>query len=499
MRSFRLTRTRLRQAGVLAGAALLLAAAAPAAQAVDEDECLPDGHCLIANPVASPDQLQLEGLALRLTHSPQMVRVRAEVTRDYAAATQILLGPLTAAMPPKLAAAVDELTLASAEQAAGNDPDRPRILSLDLPAHLWFGRGVPGGRAAGANPEALTRTIPVDGASDYLISGKIHPLPATDASFSLVSDVAAGLPTVRLAKSRLVTAKDGSFAVTVGPEPTGGRNNHLQSVRGTRQLRVQEVFGDGVAQTPFSLSVRRVAGPVAAPPRAEDALADDAATILRARARQSLSWLVGALAQPVNTVPAPSLVASAGGLSARSTARVALGRNRALVLTIRGAGARYAGVSIADPWGLAPVDTLLRSINSTQAQPNADGSYTVVVSPADPGAVNWVDSSHLPTGLVTVRWQGLPPRARANPPRLTGRLVSTAELASVLPPGSGGVSAAARTLQRWGQAVAQIRRTAEVIYTGPTQEASVLPAASAVSGPAALTAATGGRRGGRRD
>ena len=137
------------------------------------------------------------------------------------------------------------------------------------------------------------------------------------------------------------------------------------------------------------------------------------------------------------------------------------------------------------------MDTLLRSINSTQARPNPDGSYTVVVSPADPGAVNWVDASHLPVGLVTVRWQGLPPRARANPPTLTGRLVGTAELASVLPPGSRGVSAATRTLQRWGQAVAQIRRTAEVIYTGPTREASVPPAASAVPGPAGLPATTG--------
>ncbi|MGZ4664679.1 MAG: hypothetical protein ACXV5Q_06400 [Frankiaceae bacterium] len=204
------------------------------------DECLPDGRCLIANPVATPDQLQIEGLAMRLTRSPQMVRVRTEVIRDYTAAAQMLLGPLTPAMRARLAAAVDELTFGSAEQAGSSDPDRPRILSLDLPAHLWFGHEVPGSRAAGVNPDVLTRTIPVDGASDYVISGKIHPLSATDASFSLVSDVAAGVPTARLPKTRLVTASDGSFVVTVGPEPAGRRDNHLQSVRGTRQLKVQE-------------------------------------------------------------------------------------------------------------------------------------------------------------------------------------------------------------------------------------------------------------------
>ncbi|MGZ4619403.1 MAG: hypothetical protein ACXV3F_11945 [Frankiaceae bacterium] len=231
-------------------------------------------------------------------------------------------------------------------------------------------------------------------------------------------------------------------------------------------------------------------GPVATPPRAEDALADDAATILRVRARQSLTWLVGALRQPVDTVPAPSLVNAANGLSARSTARVALGRNQALVLTIRGAGARQIGVAIADPWGLPPVDALSRGINSTQARPNPDGTYTVVVSTADPGAVNWVDASHLPVGLVTVRWQGLPPRARANPPTLTGRPVDSAELGSMLPAGSLGVSAATRTLQRWGQAVADIRRTAEVIYTAPASPASP-PAESVVPGSAGLSATTG--------
>jgi len=478
LHSFHLTRARFRQVAALALGALLLISVVPVAQAVGGGGCFPDGRCLIANPVATPDQLRLEELALRLTRSAKVARARADATRDYTAAAQMVLGPLTPAIRAKLDAAVAELAFGSAQKAGSSDSYRPQILTLDQPAHLWFGRSVPGSRAGGANPDALTRTISVDGASDYVIAGKVHPLSATDASFSLVSDVASGVPTATLTKARLVTAADGTFAVTVGPEPARGRSNHLQSTTRTRQLRVQEVFGDGVAQTPYSLSVQRISGPVAPPPRSEDALAGDAAAELRASAKQSLPFLAGALLQPVNDVPAPSRTKGASGLAGQSTVHAAVGRGQALVLTIRGGGARYAGVSIADPWGLPPVDSLLRSLNSAQARPNPDGSYTVVVSPTDPGVFNWVDATGLPVGVVTVRWQGLAPTAPATPPTVTGLLVGTADLASILPQGTGPVTAGVRRLQRLSRAVVQAKRTREVIYTAPTTPVVPLPPAA---------------------
>lgn len=42
------------------------------------------------------------------------------------------------------------------------------------------------------------------------------------------------------------------------------------------------------------------------------------------------------------------------------------------------------------------------------AKPNADGSYTYVVGPEDPGVANWLDTAGLHDGYILLRWQQLP-------------------------------------------------------------------------------------------
>jgi hypothetical protein len=48
------------------------------------------------------------------------------------------------------------------------------------------------------------------------------------------------------------------------------------------------------------------------------------------------------------------------------------------------------------------------SLNHAQVTPDADGAVTFVLSPADPGLANWVDTGGLRQGLIYIRWQGLP-------------------------------------------------------------------------------------------
>ena len=43
------------------------------------------------------------------------------------------------------------------------------------------------------------------------------------------------------------------------------------------------------------------------------------------------------------------------------------------------------------------------SLNKAQSVPNADGSYTYVISPVDPGVANWIDSDGLREGILTLR------------------------------------------------------------------------------------------------
>ncbi len=44
---------------------------------------------------------------------------------------------------------------------------------------------------------------------------------------------------------------------------------------------------------------------------------------------------------------------------------------------------------------------------SNQAKPNADGTYTVVISKNDPGVANWVSTGGLNQGTVSIRFQDL--------------------------------------------------------------------------------------------
>ena len=43
------------------------------------------------------------------------------------------------------------------------------------------------------------------------------------------------------------------------------------------------------------------------------------------------------------------------------------------------------------------------SLNKAQSVPNEDGTYTYVISPADPGVANWIDSDGLNEGILTLR------------------------------------------------------------------------------------------------
>jgi len=69
----------------------------------------------------------------------------------------------------------------------------------------------------------------------------------------------------------------------------------------------------------------------------------------------------------------------------------------------------------------------------TQAKPNPDGTYTIVVSPQDPGVWNWVSTGGLNQGTISIRFQDLDPQS-SDLPTVSSQVVSLDELADVLPP-----------------------------------------------------------------
>ena len=48
------------------------------------------------------------------------------------------------------------------------------------------------------------------------------------------------------------------------------------------------------------------------------------------------------------------------------------------------------------------------SLNKAQSVTNEDGTYTYVVSGADPGVHNWIDTGGLPEGILTLRMAEFP-------------------------------------------------------------------------------------------
>ncbi|MET0658959.1 MAG: hypothetical protein ABW110_12470, partial [Steroidobacteraceae bacterium] len=98
-------------------------------------------------------------------------------------------------------------------------------------------------------------------------------------------------------------------------------------------------------------------------------------------------------------------------------------------------GAKYIGFQLTDPW-LRSVDYWSHnsSLSDRQAKANADGTYTYVIAPKDPGVHNWLDTGGLNDGDVLVRWEGISGKPAVEKAVHSARLVKLTELSAALPP-----------------------------------------------------------------
>jgi hypothetical protein len=136
-----------------------------------------------------------------------------------------------------------------------------------------------------------------------------------------------------------------------------------------------------------------------------------------------------------------------------------LADNEALVLTLDPIGAKYLSVQLASGW-LGSLDYVhhTASLNLSQARPNPDGTWTLVVAPKDPRVANWLDTTGLHEGTLFVRWQKLPEHLDTLAQGVRSvRLVNLAELDPTLP----RLSPAERKTQLAERAAAYARRSAD--------------------------------------
>lgn len=262
-----------------------------------------------------------------------------------------------------------------------------------------------------------------------------------------------------LRSDQIVADRQGRFTITVDSQPANGRRNHLQTPpSGKFLVVVRDLFTDWGKQQPIALDIRRLDGPPLSPPPGHDALARRAAELLAQIAPYWVNYDNRFLfSRPTNQLA--GVRSRPGGRGMSSSAHFDLKPDDAWVVTLDALHARSLGAQLTDVWGVAyEYAGRTSSLNLSQARPNADGTYTLVVAQRDPGVYNWLDPEDLPAGILTIRWQSLPAGAKPDGAIRSAQLVPLDRLKESLPPGTAFVTPAQRQAQRAQRAAQYARR-----------------------------------------
>ncbi|WP_238951026.1 DUF1214 domain-containing protein [Mycobacterium sp. IDR2000157661] len=448
-------------------------ATAPVAALTAENPSAPT-----VSPLATSEQLAAERIAARTANSLPVVLMKLVLRHQFMAAARFLYGAdgINGQNMAALDRAVDEYAMAAAFQQQLLDSMNPTVVTQVAPPHRWFGQNVPGSRILYDNPDTIYRFMGVNGASEYVITGRFHDTSEagvpSDVTFSVLEGL-AGTTSSLLSYDDLEINDDGTFTITVSREPANGRANHLQLTNGSTIIAARDTLGNWNSEVPMSLSIARVGGPPDSlfaqlggfaflgqfisgnplltslvslvpplpymPPVLRGVFT--AAILVVRGANEQAKYMALAThdpetgaRRPVNRVSQPSSNAEFLANQRQSNGHFQLADDQALVLRIDPGQAEHFVVptyniwTITDDYWNEPA-----SLNTEQAVPNADGTYTVVISPTDPGAANWVSTSGLNQGTLSIRFQGLPGEVTDGPSIVDQQVMSHQELAGYLP------------------------------------------------------------------
>lgn len=410
------------------------------------------------NPIANRDQLAAEETALRLLQRPELQAARRKAGMLWRLAygenvsTEALAG---------FEQAMDDYVFNYVLKAVASDAEHPRLVRDFMPGYEWFGRKLPGARMGGDNPDNCYRVAGIAHGGRYEVHGRVVGQAARSVTFTLVANYGTSVTIQTLDFAGLRRAADGSFRISIDAEPAGGRANHLRTAPGCKFLFVRDSMEDWTAETPLALSIRKLDPPAADP-------LDEAQMVQRAVHRlleevPLYYWFTRLCSgKPVNTFDISAPSGELGGLVTQAGAqgRLRLADDEAAVVTADPAGAAYSGI-VAHDWWFRTLEYWdhSSSLTSHASVADADGRYTYVISPQDPGVHNWIDTCGRHEVLMLYRWQGLPRQPLRNGPALSPlRVVKLRELDRHLPKDSVRVDANARRRQLQARAAAFRRR-----------------------------------------
>jgi len=445
------------------------------------------------SPLGTPDQLRAEKLAKRIVNSLPVKLVKLVLRSGFTWAAERQFdrvdGPDQENID-RLNAAVDAYAMASAFQQQLLNSNKPTVVMQVAPPHAWYGQKVGASRILYDNPDTIYRFMGVNGASSYVITGTfadLTNLPA-DTSFSVLTGLTGNTAAV-LTKDQLVIGDDGTFTITLDRTPANGRQNHLQLTADTTIIATRNTLSDWTNQQPMSLEITRVGGPPNSlfsqlggfaipgigpavvrsklltalvssvpplpfvPPVLRGAVT---AIIMALGVQREAQYMAVATTDPAtgeriepNVLKNPTRNAEFLATQLQSAGYFQLADDEALVITIDRAGAGYFNVPVTDDWTITKdYWNEQTSLNNVQAvADDADNTtYTIVVSPSDPGVANWVSTGGLNQGTISIRFQDIDP-AVTQLPTVSARVVPLSDLASALPADTRYVTAAQRAAQ----------------------------------------------------
>jgi hypothetical protein len=290
----------------------------------------------------------------------------------------------------------------------------------------------------------------------------------------------------KLDSPELKLAPDGSFEILIAPErPAGHTGNYIPSAtaagtslqRGdvartdvfAHKLYVRELFGDWEGEDALELCIEREGfagrGPA---PRLAAQTADQMRQLGRLVRNHIRYWnsMYGVVLDPFGRAaerrpnhlaknglaqPKPASTAGGGGQSTNFYAGGVfdLAPDEALLVEARvPVRPEYSGFHLANYWGEAlDYANFVTSVNHQQAYRSGDGAYRYVVSHADPGVQNWLDTTGHPSGYMTMRFTYTRALAPVDHPVVATLLMKRAEVRARLPTDTPAYSPAERRSQ----------------------------------------------------
>ncbi len=295
-------------------------------------------------------------------------------------------------------------------------------------------RSMPDGVKMGLdNPDNYYVSATVSGKNTYRVRGKrgtIHYLSfaAQNQNFAARKSISGGAG--HLNDSELTLEPDGSFEIVASREQQPG--NWLRMTDDTSQILVRQTFLDRSREQPVDLEIECIEREGDLPPLDPASVRGQllgGAMYALGCAQWFADWVVDFDKHaPVNSFHLPSEEQHriVGG---DPNIRIWLGRwqlaeDEALVIDLVPPRCDYWNFQLGNIWAESLEYRFRRThVNSGEAVSAADGSVRLVVSAANPGTDNWMDTAGHERGTMCVRWV----RADAHPEPVC-RVVKLAEL-----------------------------------------------------------------------